>query len=67
VAKELGIGEQTLDNWVHLEKIDHGEREGLSTGDRDEMAKSHGEVERLTMERALLRRFVAFWVKEQDR
>jgi transposase-like protein len=64
VAKELGVVEQTLGNWVRQERIDRGERQGLSTDEREELKR---EVKRLTMERDLLKRSVAFWVKEQDR
>jgi transposase len=67
VAKELGLVEQTLGNWVRQERIDRGEREGLSSEEREEMARLRREVKRLTMERDLLKRSVAFWVKEQDR
>ena len=67
VAKELGVVEQTLGNWVRQERVDRGEREGLSTEEREEMARLRKEVKRLTMERDLLKRSVAFWVKELDR
>jgi transposase-like protein len=67
VAKELGLVEQTLGNWVRQEKADRGERDGLSSEEREEMARLRREVKRLTMERDLLKRSVAFWVKELDR
>jgi transposase-like protein len=67
VAKELGVVDQTLGNWVRQERIDRGEREGLSTDEREELTTLKREVKRLTMERDLLKRSVAFWVKEQDR
>ena len=67
VARELGVVEQTLGNWVRQERIDRGEREGLSTEEREELTKLKREVKRLTMERDLLKRSVAFWVKELDR
>jgi len=67
VAKELGVVAQTLGNWVRQERIDRGEREGLSTVEREEMARLRREVKRLTTERDLLKRSVAFWVKELDR
>jgi transposase len=66
VAKELGIVEQTLGNWVRQERIDRGEREGTTTEVREENARLKREVKRLTMERDLLKRSVAFWVKELD-
>jgi transposase-like protein len=67
VARELGVVEQTLGNWVRQERIDRGEREGLSTEEREELTRLKREVKRLTMERDLLKRSVAFWVKELDR
>jgi transposase-like protein len=56
VARELGLVEQTLGNWVRQERIDRGEREGLSSEEREEMARLRREVKRLTMERDLLKR-----------
>lgn len=67
VAKQLGVVEQTLGNWVRQERIDRGEREGLTSEEREHMAELERQVKRLTMERDLLKRSVAFWVKEQDR
>lgn len=67
VARELGLVEQTLGNWVRQEHVDRGEHEGLSTEEREEMARLRREVKRLTTERDLLKRSVAFWVKELDR
>src|ERR1700691_1045682 len=67
VARELGIVEHTLGNWVRQERIDRGEREGTTTEMREENARLRREVKRLTTERDLLKRSVAFWVKEQDR
>jgi transposase-like protein len=67
VAKELGLVEQTVYNWVRQARIDRGEREGLTTEEREELSQLRREVKRLTMERDLLKRSVAFWVKELDR
>jgi transposase len=64
VARELGVVEQTLGNWVRQARIDRGEREGLSSEEREELVRLRREVKRLTMERDLLKRSVAFWVKE---
>jgi transposase len=67
VARELGVVEQTLSNWVRQERIDRGEREGTTTETHEENVRLRKEVQRLTMERDLLKRSVAFWVKELDR
>jgi transposase-like protein len=67
VARELGVVEQTLGNWVRQERIDRGEREGLTSEEREHIAELERQVKRLTTERDLLKRSVAFWVKESDR
>ncbi len=67
VARELGVVEQTLGNWVRQERIDRGEKEGSTTEMREENVRLRREVKRLTTERDLLKRSVAFWVKELDR
>ena len=67
VARELGLVEQTLGNWVRQERIDRGEREGTTTEIREENVRLRREVKRLTMERDLLKKGTAFWVKESQR
>ena len=64
VADSLGIGEGTLGNWVRQARIDRGERAGLTTSERTEIVELRKENARLRMERALLKRATAFWVKE---
>jgi len=67
VARQMGLVEQTVASWVRQERVDRGEREGLSTEEREELVKLRREVKRLSTERELLKRAVAFWVKESDR
>lgn len=64
VARSLDIGESNLGNWVRQERIDRGEREGLTSDERIELAELRREVANLRMERELLKRATAFWVKE---
>lgn len=64
VARSLGVGESNLGNWVRQARVDRGEREGLTTGERTELARLRREVTQLRMERDLLKRATAFWVKE---
>ena len=64
VAERLGIGEGTLGNWVRQARIDRGERAGMTTSERQELVELRRENARLRMERDLLKRATAFWVKE---
>ena len=64
VARSLGVGEGTLGNWVRQARVDRGERAGVTTSERSELAELRKENARLRMERDLLKRATAFWVKE---
>ncbi len=64
IAAELGIYDSTLGNWVKQDRIDRGEREGLTSDERARLRDLEADNARLRMERDLLKRTVAFWVKE---
>src|SRR6266540_3046085 len=64
VGRSLGVNPGTLGNWVAQERIERGERQGLTVNERSELADLRGEVTQLRMERDLLKRSLAFWIKE---
>ena len=64
IARELGIYDSTLGNWVRQDRINRGEQDGLSTDDRARRRELEHANTKLRMERDLLKRTVAFWVKE---
>jgi transposase len=64
IARDLGIWDSTLGNWVKQARIDAGEQAGLSSDERARLVDLERENARLRMERDLLKRTVAFWVKE---
>ncbi len=64
VARSLGIGATSLGNWVRQARVDRGEREGLTTGERVELGRLRRENAQLRMERDLLKRATALWVRE---
>jgi transposase-like protein len=66
VARELGIYDSTLGSWVKQDEIDRGVRDGVSTSEREEVTELRRENARLRMERELLKRAVAFWVRESN-
>jgi transposase-like protein len=64
IARELGIYDSTLGNWVRRDRIDRGEQDGLTRDERARLRQLEADNARLRMERDLLKRTVAFWVKE---
>jgi transposase len=64
IARELGIYDSTLGNWVKQDRVDRGEQDGLSSDERARLRQLEADNAKLRMERDLLKRTVAFWVKE---
>ena len=58
------VNEGTLGNWVAKERIERGEAEGLSVDERTELVELRAKCAKLSMERDLLKRSLAFWIKE---
>ena len=66
VARELGIYDSSLGSWVRQDQVNRGERDGVSSNDKDRLLELERENARLRMERELLKRAVAFWVRESN-
>ena len=64
VARDLGVNEGTLGNWVARDREKRQNTDGLSTGDIEELKRLRAEVAELRMERDVLKRSVVLWVKE---
>jgi transposase len=50
LSKELGVSDNSLRNWIKHSQIDAGEREGLTTEEREELSKLRKEVRVLPQE-----------------
>ena len=61
VARQLGIGEQTLRNWVERADIDAGRRPGVTTEDKERIAELEKENRELRRANAILKSASAFF------
>ena len=64
VADAIDVGEGTLGNWVARARREREQGSSLMTDERVELAELRRETAQLRMERDLLKRSLAFWVKE---
>ena len=65
VARDLDIYASSLGQWVERERADRTNgKTGLTTVEREELAKLRRENRQLKMERDLLKKWAAFFAKE---
>lgn len=64
VARELEIARQVVQRWVTEWETSNGERDGLTTSEREELERLRRENRILREERDILRRATAFFAKE---
>jgi transposase-like protein len=64
VADELGVYDSTLGNWVRRHQDEQVAGSGLDPDERARFKELEAENAKLRVERDLLKRTVAFWVKE---
>ncbi len=67
VAKQLGIGPESLRHWVRQAEIDQGERPGLTTEERARMKELEREVRELRRANEILKSAAVFFGAELDR
>jgi transposase len=66
VARQLGIGTESLRSWVRQAEIDDGQRLGVTTQDKERIATLEREVRELRRANEILRTASAFFAAELD-
>lgn len=66
LAKDLGISDQTLREWIKRADVDAGRTEGLSSGEREELRRLRRENRTLLQEREVLKKAAAFFARESE-
>lgn len=64
VCRDLGLTETAVRRWVAQAATDRGEREGLTTDERAELAQLRKENRILREERDILKRATVFFARE---
>jgi len=67
VARELGVTGESIRNWIRQHEIDTGQREGLSTSEREELQRLRRETRILKEERDILKKATAFFAQENNK
>jgi transposase len=68
VARQLGVGPESLRGWVKQAEIDTGKRDGLTTEERAHLKALQKEVKELRRSNEILRRASAYFAQaELDR
>jgi transposase len=66
VARQLGIGAESLRNWVKQADIDHGKRPGVTSEQQRRIAELERENRELRRANEILKAASAFFARELD-
>jgi transposase-like protein len=66
LAREFKVPISTLCRWAKQSEVDRGEREGLTTDEKAELARLRREVAELREEKEILKKFAAWSAQEAN-
>jgi transposase len=66
VARQLGIGPESLRNWVKRADIDNGKRPGVTTAEQRRISELEREVRELRRANEILKAAASFFARELD-
>ncbi len=66
LTREFEPGEQTIRLWIKQAEIDEGQREGLTTDEREELRRLRRENRQLKLEREILKKAAAWFARESE-
>jgi transposase-like protein len=66
VARQVGVGQESVRRWVRQAEVDAGERDGVSTRELEEIKRLKAENKRLREDVAILKAATSFFVGELD-
>ena len=67
ICRDLDLSESAVRRWLAQAEIDAGQREGLTTAERQELGQLRKEVRVLREERDILKKAAAFFARETTR
>lgn len=66
IAAELGVSDTTLAKWMAQSRDTSGDSDDLSLSERQELEQLRREKREWVLEREILKKATAFWVKESN-